>query len=266
MGDGFMMGSYTEAGFIYLSIHQTSTMDGLKADARQGLNDPASGISLQLQGDLTEWKGRGVGGAFSGTMSGQAIKAYMLGLLNPHGSGVLITAATTPTQYSNRYPALVEEIAQSFQFKAIPATSQAQSSGQATGSPQEWSTLLGGTRLTYMNSYNSIDYSNPNITTGGGYSEKEVIDLCKAGYFNYSSASFTSITGGANVSGNHIGKGSGAGTWEVEKNSQGQLLLILSFHSGERFEYALSYPEKKMHLNGKRYFHTWTGENAPVCY
>ena len=261
MGDGFMMGSYTEAGFIYLSIHETSTLEGLKSDARQGLNDPANGIYLNLAESLVEWKGRGVGGIFTGSLSGQQVKSYLLGLINPHGSGVLIMAATEPSQYSDRYRQLVQLVAESFQFSPPPVSPQV-----AQDAKLDWSNLLGGTRLTYMNSYSSIDYSDPNITTGGGYNEKEVIDLCKAGFFNYSSSSFTSITGGAAVSGNQMSRGKGAGSWTVEKNNQGQALLVLSFHSGERFEYALSYPNKKMHLNGKRYYHTWTGENAPVCY
>ncbi len=261
-GEGFMMGSYTEPGFIYLSTHQTSTLTGLKADAQRGLNDPASGIFLNLAGSLAEWQGRGVEGTFSGTLSGQSVKAHLLGLINPKGMGILIMAATDPGSYSHRYPQLAREVAQSFVFSQPTAS---QPSHPASG-PTDWSYLLGGTRLTYMNSYNSIDYSNPNYTTGGGYSEKEVIDLCKAGYFNYSSSSFTSISGGPAVSGNQMSRGKGAGNWEIGDDGQGQAILRLSFYSGERYEYVLSYPNKKMHLNGKRYYHTWTGENAPVCY
>lgn len=260
MGDGFMMGSYTEPGFIYLSIHETSSLEGLKADARQGLSDPANGIFLSLEGILAEWKGRGVGGTFSGSMSGQQVKAYLLGLINPHGSGVLITTATEPSKYSDRYPQLAEWVAASFQFSPPPVSPQV-----AQDAKRDWSYLLGGTRLTYMNSYSSVDYSNPNITTGGGYNEKEVIDLCKAGYFNYSSSSFTSITGAGGAGAHQMSRGKGAGSWELGKDSQGRALLKLNFHNGERYEYVLSYPEQKMHLNGRRYFHTWTGDNAPVC-
>ena len=117
-----------------------------------------------------------------------------------------------------------------------------------------------------MNSYSSIDYSNPDIAIGGGYSDEEVIDLCEEGWFNFRSSSFTSITGGAAVSGNVIGQGKGNGQWEVGENRSGQPILILRFHGGDVKEYVLSYPDRKMHLDGYRYFHTWTGENAPACY
>ena len=261
-GEGFMIGSYTEPGFVYLSTHAHTTIQALTLEAQKGIADAANGVYLQVAGPIKDWESRGITAPFEGTLSGQAVKVYLIGILNPHGYGVLIMAAAAPTHYSERYPSLAREIANSFTFKAPPKA--------AIGSPQnsemDWNYLLGGTRLTYMNSYNSIDYSNPGYTTGGGYSEKEVIDLCKAGYFDYASSSFMSVSGGANVSGSSIGKGRGAGTWKVGQDASGQPVLLLSFYSGEAFQYTLAYPDKKMHLNGKRYYHTWTGENAPNCY
>ncbi|MEM6634049.1 MAG: hypothetical protein AAF694_30515 [Bacteroidota bacterium] len=261
-GEGFMMGSYTEPGFIYLSTHAHNSISALTAEAQKGLSDPTNGIFLQPAGSVQKWKTNGVAAPYTGTLSGQSVQAYLMGLTNPHGLGIMILAATDPPNYSQRYPELAEEIAGSFVFKA---PSQAATAAPQSGNT-DWNYLLGGTRLTYMNSYNSIDYSNPGYTTGGGYSEKEVIDLCKAGYFNYSSASFMSVSGGAGVSGNSVGQGRGAGTWKVGKDASGQSILTLNFYSGEVFQYTLSNPNKKMHLNGKRYYHTWTGENAPNCY
>ena len=262
-GEGFMIGSYTEPGFIYLSTHSHSTLQALTLEAQKGIADAANGVFLQIAGPVEDWgDSRGITAPLEGSLSGQAVKVYLIGILNPHGYGVLIMAAADPANYSARYPSLAQEIANSFVFKAPPKVAN----GSHQNSEVDWNSLLGGTRLTYMNSYNSIDYSNPGYTTGGGYSEKEVIDLCKAGYFDYASSSFMSVSGGANVSGSSIGKGRGAGTWKVDKDAAGQPVLLLSFYSGEAFQYTLAYPNKKMHLNGKRYYHTWTGENAPNCY
>jgi hypothetical protein len=100
--------------------------------------------------------------------------------------------------------------------------------------------------------------------TGGGYSNKEVIDLCAAGYFTKNSRSSVSVdTGGA--FGNSSGGGAGAGTWKVVANAAGEPVLKLIYHSGESEEYVLSYQDGKTYLNGYRYYRTYDGENAPDC-
>ncbi|MEO0340546.1 MAG: hypothetical protein AAF242_15215, partial [Bacteroidota bacterium] len=60
-------------------------------------------------------------------------------------------------------------------------------------------------------------------------------------------------------------RGNGSGEWKVVGNFQGQAVLQLNFYSGEVYEYTLSMDDKKTLLNGKRYFRTWNGENAPNC-
>lgn len=253
-GDGiFLMGSHTEPGLILLSTHEQTTLQGLRAEAQKGLVEQ-NGTNLQLDGQLEDLGKNAVGGEFAGTLEYQPVKAYIIGLLNPHGLGVLIMATTTTAQYSGRYKTLAGLIKNSVVFSK-PKTGPI---------VEQWKKELQNVRLTFMESYNSIDYSNPNYTTGGGYSNKEIIELCSKGYFNYSSSSFMSVDQGGASAYSH-GNGQGQGTWKVAGNATGQAVLVLNFHNGEVYEYELSFQDKKTFLNGKRYFRTWTGEYAPNC-
>ena len=123
----------------------------------------------------------------------------------------------------------------------------------------EWQEWFKGARLTYMNSYSSGVGADGSY---GGYSDEITIDLCEAGYFKYNSNSEMAIDGGygsdynASTFGNS--RDSGNGQWSVTERG-GKLLLILAFYSGETYEYALKYEDKKTYLNDQRYFVTREG-------
>lgn len=263
--EAFLMASNTQPGFMMVVSHEAGSMQEMRATALQGIVDPASSIYLQLSGELKNYGDTGLKGLFSGNMGGQPAHAYVIGLLNELGAGITIMSCVSQELWNEEYVKLAHSLAKSTEFYAPekPVSPRVTANG---GNVEEWKNRLGNTRLTYLESYNSIDYSNPGYTSGGGYSNKEVIDLCSKGYFDYSSSNFMSVSGGSGVNGNSYGQGAGAGRWEIRTASHGNKILVLSFYSGEVFEYTLSYPERKMHLNGKRYYHTWTGENAPNCY
>jgi len=254
--DSYIIGHPSKPGFILLSTHSATSLAMLEQEAQVGMVDQANGISLRLSGNTEKVGSNGLAGTYEGTMGGRAAKAFVIGLLNPHGMGLLIMSTTTLEQYTDMYSALAIEIANSVQFSAPVQPPIA----------DEWKNSLADTRLTYMESYSSVDYTDPNIATGGGYSRKEVIDLCGAGYFKYASSSNMSVTGGIGVSGLQGSSGKGAGTWEVSANASGAAVLVLKFYGGEVYEYVISYPDRELHLNGRRYFHTWTGENKPDCW
>ncbi len=254
--DGFIIGHQSEPGFILLSTHNEKTLEALKQTAVSGIYDQANGIMLQMEGQIEAIGSNAVGATFNGSMGGQAAKAYVIGMLNSYGTGVTIMTAVAQVQYSSRYKELALGIARSVEFSkpVIPPVAN------------EWRSNLANTRLTYMDSYTSIDYSDSNVATGGGYSNEKVIDLCEQGYFKYSSSSNMSVTGGTNVSGYQSSQGKGSGTWEVRADAAGNPILVLNFYDGNVNEYTITNPDRKLHLNGDRYYHTWTGENKPDCW
>lgn len=259
-GEAYFIGHQSTPGFIMLTTHEAKSVEEMRQNASQGMVDQTNGVNLQLSGQLENVGSQGVGAEFSGSLGGQQARAYMVGMINPYGAGVLVMSAVSQQQWSDQYKQLALQVANSLRFT------------QATQPPvvNEWKEKLGNTRLTYMDSYTSLDYSDANITTGGGYSSEVVIDLCTQGYFNYKSSSNISVTGGANTtysgSASSHSQNKGNGTWELRADPSGNVYLILNFYGGEVYEYALTYPDNELHLNGKRYFHTWTGEYAPNCY
>lgn len=254
-GEGvFIMGSNSIPGLILLSTSTAQSMEAIRQEAQAGLVDPNAGINLQLSSALENLAANAVGGEFSGILENQQAKAYMIGVHNPHGQSVLIMATTLTNMYNEQYPAVAKQVFKSLKFSTpvVPPV------------VNDWKERLSGTRLTYMESYTSMDYSDPNFTSGGGYSKEEKIDLCPEGFFNYNDSFDVSVST-PGVSGLGVNSGQGAGNWNIIADAQGQPVLQLSFHSGEVYEYVLTREGDKTFLNGNRYYRTWTGENAPVC-
>ena len=254
---GYVIGSNTEPGFAFLTLHQYTSVAQLTQEALRCINEQ-NRTSLNLSGDVENLSGRSIGAEYSGTLEGQAVKAYVVGLVNPLGNGVTILAATTPEQYSATHKQLALQLANSTQFYQ-PETPPV---------VKEWKQTLQNSRLTYMDSYQSSSGSYGGYSTGGGYSSKVLIHLCGQGYCKYQSNSSMSVdTGGA--FGSSADSGQGNGTWEVVGNTQGGASLRLNFHNGEVYEYALEYKDEKTFLNGSRYFRTYGTagvDDGPECF
>jgi len=254
-GEGvYLMGSNTLPGVVLVIPSSTASLEAMRQEARVGVVDQATGTNLQLSGDIQDLSNQAIGAEFSGMLEKQPAKAFIIGAYNPYGQSVSIMAVTLTDKYGEQYPAVAKKVWQSLQFRkpVVPPV------------VDQWKERISGTRLTYMESYSSIDYSNPNYTSGGGYSKEEKIDLCPQGSFNYNDKFDMSVSV-PNSGGNANNRDRGAGRWTVIANNQGQPVLQLQFSSGEVYEYVLSMEGDKTFLNGNRYFRTWTGENAPVC-
>lgn len=255
-GEGvFVMGSTQIPGLLLITAASAQSLSGMRQEAQAGIVDPQTGTNLQLQSDLETLSAGALGGEFSGTLENQPARAYVIGAYNPHGQSVTIMAATLEQAYSPEHERAAKSLWRSLSFRKPELPSAV----------DDWRERLNGVRLTYMESYSSIDYSNPNYTSGGGYSKEEKIDLCPEGYFNYNDR-FDMSAENPGVSASQNNRQRGGGRWVVTANAAGEPLLKLSFHSGEIYEYVLSREGNKTFLNGTRYYRTWTGENAPVCH
>lgn len=254
---GFIVGHPSKPGFAFLSMMEATSIEEIRAQGQQGIRE-ADGTYLQLQGSIEQLNANSLGGLFSGTLQQSPAKAYMLGVLNPHGSGVLVMAASTPEQYSEMHKQLAVDLANSLAF----------SKPEVPPVAQEWKQRFSNAKLTYMDSYYSSGSSYGGYSTGGGYSVTKEIHLCAQGYFKSSGSSSMSIdTGGA--FGNSRGSSSGDGSWEIAGNQYGQPILRLKFHNGEVREYTLTSEEGKTFLNGERYYVTYASSGpdyAPDCF
>lgn len=232
---GYILGSQTEAGAIFLSTHQSTSVEALKQEAINGIYE--DGLQLSIEGSPEVLTPNSIAGSYTGALQGQAVKAYAVGLINPYGQGVSILVLTTPEMFTARHPQLAREIASNMRFfKAEKAPIV-----------DEWKKALTNARLTYMDSYSS---------QGSGYSDKIVIDLCGSGYFRHSKRYSMGVdVGGAFGSDNSASKGSGS--WDVIQDAGGNPILRLQFNQGEVKEYTLQYADEKTLLNGTRYFRTY---------
>lgn len=238
---GIVLGSQTEAGAVMLTQHESNSLESLRQEAMKGIQE-GPGINLMIEGAPHEVGPDAIGATYTGTMQGYPVKAYALGVINPHGKGVSIFSITTPEVYSARQEQLAKDIQKSLRFfkAAISAATT------------EWKKALANARLTYTESYSS---------EGSGYSDKVVIDLCASGNFTHSSRYRLSVdTGGA--FGNDKSSSGGSGVWQVIQDASGNAVLELKFSNGETREYALQYVNEKTLLDGTRYFRTYDA-NCP---
>lgn len=232
---GYLLGSNSEAGAIFLSGHENSSLESLKQEAMRGIQE--EGMILRMEGEPRIVRQNGIAGSYSGSLQGQAVEGYAVGLINPYGGGVSVLVLTTPEMFMERHRQLVDEIAATMRFF------------QAEKAPivDEWKQALTNARLTYMESYSS---------QGDGYSDKVVIELCSAGYFKHSKRYNMGIdTGGASASDHNASQGSGS--WDVVQDASGNPVLQLNFSHGEVMGYTLQYVNEKTLLNGRRYFRTY---------
>ncbi len=259
---GYIMGSYTEPGILMAMAHQTTDMGQLKTEAQAGIADQ-QGTQLSIDGQVVDFQSNGIAAQYQGSISWQPAKAYAVSLINPHGTGVTFLYMTTKEMFKASAIDLVKKVAQSVAFKKV-ATPVANLPGNGA---TNWQSKFQNARLTYMNSYYSSGGSYGGYSTGGGYSDKEVIDLCAQGHFKfYSSSSMSVDTGGAFANSNDRNKGSG--TWKIAKNQHGQNILQLNFYNGQVKEYGLSLEDGKTFLNGYRYFCTYgqVADDGPECF
>ena len=242
-GDGaVVIGSYTTAGMIVMSTHEAKTMEQLKVEARQPINDNA-GTNLMITGELDMLGNNAIGGVISGTMQNQTIKGYAIGVVNPYGKGVIILTAALPAEYSEELKQAAMNIKKSIRFTKVD-------NGPVIA---EWKSQVGGRRLTYMDSYYSPSYTDGGVS--GGYSSETIIELCNSGDFYHSAKSDITVSG-SGVSGLGYSNGEGQGKWEIAVNDAGGPVLKLNFYNGEVNTYDLTFQEKYLHMNGYKYFRT----------
>ena len=260
---GYVMGSYTQPGILLAMTHQTRDLNQLRSEAAAGVQDQ-QGTQLALVGAVGDFKGDGITAHYEGTVGWQPAKAYAVSRLNPHGDGVTLIYMTTTAEFKDEISGLVDQTAATFKFtKVIPPPAPPVAGNSGTN----WHSKFTNARLTYMNSYYSSGGSYGGYSTGGGYSDKEIIDLCAQGHFKfYSSSSMSMDTGGA--FGNAHSRDGGAGTWKIAKNAQGQNVLELSFHNGTVKQYVLSLQDGKTFLDGYRYYCTYGNitDDGPDCF
>ncbi len=246
MEESILIQSQTIPGIGVITTHSYSKSE-LEAEAKKGLTEGYN-TNMQLLGKLDNLSNTAIGGVFEGKLEGSNAKSYMIGIENPNkdGLGITIMIATYPNMFTEEHIETAKQIFKSFSFKKVEKSDEI----------LEWIDFLSDVKLTYMDSYSS--------SSGGGYSSEETMDLCSEGYFIFGSSN-TMTLGGSGYSGYSDGQKAGSGTWDVIPGNNGIPILMLSYYNGSEQSYELEFTDKKVYLNGYRYFRTMEGEFAPNC-
>ncbi len=236
----YLMGSNTIPGYLLITTHYANSIEQLQQEAANGFNDQA--MQLYLEGEVEKLDNQSIGGFYSGTVEYQSARAYVIGVVNPHGQGVVIMATTTTEKFNDTYRNLALQLRKGLTFYK----------GKSADQLAAWKTQLTHTRLTYMDSYYSP--STPGNDIAGGYSTKIHIDLC-SGYFGYYKNSQLSM-GGDDSSAYSHSSGNGSGNWELMMGTDGSPILLLNFYNGEQQEYQVTEQNGSLYLNGHKYYRT----------
>lgn len=255
---GVVLGSNTVPGLVVVQPHTYGAVSELRTAAQEGWYE--DGVALQLGGELEAFGDNGLLAPFKGTVGGERAKAVAIGLISPHGGGLIVVSVAAESASTDTHRTVAEAIARSVRFSAP----------QTPDVVTEWTEWFADRRLTYMWSYDS------GVGVDGSYaggSQKTVIDLCSSGRFWYHDSNSMSIDGGTGYSyqGSVGGGGSesGHGAWEIVAQGR-EPYLVLRFQDGETWNYHLTYEDNKTYLGDQRFFVTsgssGIADQTPDCW
>jgi hypothetical protein len=120
-GAGAVIGHDTIAGMILLLPHSQRSLDEVRAQMEEGLQDeegqlvPAGAVKSMGENLLT--------GEYTGVYQGDQVKSTGFGILSPYGGGAYLIAVATPERFSSRLSSAAKTIAQSMRYKKAAAGS-----------------------------------------------------------------------------------------------------------------------------------------------
>jgi len=118
--EGAVIGHDTIAGMILLLPHTLRSLDDVRAQMVEGLQDeegqlaPAGAIKSLGENLLT--------GEYTGIYQGEQVKATAFGTLSPHGGGAYLIAMSTPEKFGSGLSSAGKTIAKSMRYKKAAAS------------------------------------------------------------------------------------------------------------------------------------------------
>ena len=250
----FYSNRYPNTYFI-LTQHEFNHIDELKSVANEPYEEADIGLKLTKNGEVEAVDDNAIAAHFKGTVGSNNASAYILARMNPFGDGVTVIGLTINENLdSEELRTNVLDINNGIELEEITMSAEV----------IEWIEKLNNTRLEYRSSYSSNSYTSGGVS--GYSSSSEAIELCKDGYFNYSSASNTSMSsGGLGVLGGSNSSKKGNGEWSIEENKAKEPVMILKYYNGSTDEYSVYYKKGYLYLNDYKYTIGRGQEYGPSC-
>jgi hypothetical protein len=243
-GNAYIMGTPDGSGFVLITGHPHQHLDQLSGDMAKGTSDGRD-TELRIEGQLEPIGQNGLGANYTGQLAGIPAKAYIVGLINPHGRGISIVSMQRQDPGGPDCSQTARAIAGTVRF--TPARPGAEA--------DEWREKLGVCRLSSFESYLS--------GSSGGYNAETVIHLCSESAFSYQSTVLVGADAGM-VSGSSGGTETGEGHWEIAMNFEGRPVLRLFFSDTSEREYVLASEGDRLMLDGRPFIRS-TGAHGPEC-
>jgi hypothetical protein len=119
--EGAVLGHDTVAGMILLLPHSLRSLDQVRAQMEEGLQDDEGQLAL-----ASAVKSAGenlLTGEYTGVYQGAEVKATGYGTLSPYGGGAYLIAVATPDKFTTRLSSAAKTVAQSMRYKKAAAGS-----------------------------------------------------------------------------------------------------------------------------------------------
>lgn len=231
----YVLTSPEEQGFVSINTLPFNNIVEYKKQLTSGISKD-NGFFLAPADQIEVIGENRLQGKFSGMINYTPAIAYIIVISGVQQQMVMIMAADSKENYSDRYEFLANEITQSFKFFKP----------QMPSIVDEYKSMLNDTKLTFVE---SEDFSDSDISMG--HKAKTTIDLCSEGYFN-----FYNFRSEGMVSAFSTNKNKGAGQWDVIKGDDGNIVLQLKYYDGEVSDYSMEYINGKIYLDGDHYLKT----------
>ena len=221
--NGALLGHDTIAGLIIVFPHSAASLQELRSQMLQGINEQAFQLRL-----AAEPKPLGKNALFAdctGFASGQEVRGRAIGALSPYGGGAIVVAITTPQAYGKELPAAAENIVKGMQFPKVDTASV----GRALAG--SWSSVSANSQSQFT------------LGTDGRFSE-----YSESTYSGNFSDQYGNDTGNWGTGGTQ----QAAGTWSARGTKEkGSILFI--YNNGKQASY-----EYRVHVeNGKVYWNEY---------
>ena len=215
---GAVMAHDTIPGMIWVFPHTSSSLQEIRAQLHQGLDE--EDIKLRLTSQVQSLSSNALAGTYSGIYQGQQVTARGIGTFSPNGGGALIIAMTVPDKFGPNLTNTADIVAKSMQyFRASSGSAGMGGIGGGGGPSGPGDPLMRQMAGVYYS------FSSAGLSYSGGTETKVV--MCPDG--TYYSGSESSYSAGAGTSGawGAAGQRGDRGTWKVRGNVNEGILTTM---------------------------------------
>lgn len=222
---GFVFGHPSVKGLLMMLYHRNNNLEELKTDLYAGFYDE-SGFNIQIDGYILDINDSMVLADYKGLAENNPATGFCLGLLSPHGGGILLSAISSTELFTEEHKDFIEDLARKVEFMEP----------EISNGSEEWQEFLVNHKLSKsVTDPDSDELVEIHFTGIDTFLSKTLLEEDAV---NQSFEKFES--GGAK----------NTGQWEVLEVNEEYLLKLTFFDNTDR-QFLLHYHEDHIDLNNE---------------